>query len=449
MKRDRNATGCVSIIGASSDIANSSRGRSTLSTAPRRYAAKVLASLLGLLAIAGGAPVAAPLDVSNADERRITIGLLNPVTGPFAQLGQDVNDGFELYIVERGGSLAGYAVDLVFEDEANDPATAMRAAERLVERAGADVLVGFVNSEVAYATAGYIVERGVPLIITVAGANDLTQRAAADNIFRVSYTSSQDTLPMGTYACKALRYERVAVVALDYAFGWEGAGGFARAYEDAGCTVIQEIYVPLGTREWAPFVQRIDGAADAVFALVPGADAIRFVQAYRDAGVQAPLIGSGTLTDEEVLEQMGELAAGVVTTLHYSAALDTDANRAFVAAFEEAYGRPASRYVEGGYTAALVLDAALARIDGELSSAAITAALGGVEVEAPRGPIRFDEYGQAVYNVYVRQVREVDGEWRNVVIDSIEEVSQFWTYEPDEYLGFPRYEHLKGGWSTN
>ena len=396
-----------------------------------------------------------PVDDPDVDEepddadRTITIGLLNPVTGPFAALGEDVNDGFAFYVEQQGGSLAGYDVELVFEDEANDAAIATEAAERMVERAGADILVGFVNSGVTYAAASYIVEEGIPLIITVAGANDLTQRDAADNIFRVSYTSSSDTLPMGTYACEELGHETVSVVALDYAFGWEAAGGFARAYEDAGCDVIQETYVPLGTQDWAPFVQEIDRDADAVFALIAGPDSIRFVQAYRDFGIEAPLIGGGTLTDEEVLEQMGAIAEGIVTTLHYSAALDTDENRTFVEAFEDEHGRTVSRYVEGGYASAMILEAALTKIGGDVSFDAIIDALDDVEVDAPRGPIRFDEYGQAVYNIYVREVQEVDGVWQNTVIDTIEDVSQFWTYDAEGYMGFPRYEELKDTWSSN
>lgn len=428
-----------------------SRPRPNGSSLRRRAALTVVVLLLTLAACEAGpgAPEPSEPDAADAAGRepaRVTIGLLNPLTGPFAALGEDVNDGFALYLEEQGGRLGGLEVELLIEDEANDPAIAREHAERLVEQGEVDVVAGFVNSGVAYAAAPVFVEAGVPLIVTVAGADDLTQRDAEDSVFRLSYTSSQDAMPMGTYACAELGYERAAVVALDYAFGWEAAGGFSLAFEDAGCDVVEEIYVPLDEQDWTPFVQQIDDDVDAVWAVVAGPDAIRFTQAYADVGLQAPLIGLGTLTDEEVLAQQQSLADGIVTTLHYSRALGSPENAAFVAAFEDAYGRTVSRYAEGGYAAAMVIDAALAAADAP-TRAALIDALGQVEVAAPRGPLHFDAFGQAVYQVYVRQVVETPDGWENEVIEALEDVSQFWTYEPERFLAAPRFEERKGSWA--
>lgn len=383
---------------------------------------------------------------AEATEGSVTVGLINPLTGPFAALGEDTNDGFQMYLDEQGGVLSGYEVTVVSEDTANDTAVAIEGVERLLGQ-GADVLVGFVNSGVTYGASEVVRESGVPLIITTAGADDLTQRDAAENIFRVSYTSSQDSMPLGQYACEELGYESVAIVGLDYAFGWEAAGGFAMAYEDAGCEVVQELYAPLGTQDWAPFVQQIDTSADAVWTVIAGSDAIRFTRAFSDFGVELPLIGHGSTTDEQVLEEQQQFAEGAVTTLHYAGALDTEDNVAFREAFEEEY-RSVSQYAEHGYASAMVIEAALASLDGEVTPEALVDAIAAVEVEAPRGPLSFDEYGQAVYNVYVREtVQDDEGRWVNQVIHTFEDVSQFWTYDPEEFMSGERLADRRGTWA--
>lgn len=401
-------------------------------------------------AVSGGgedesSTAAAETPGASATAAPVTVGLVNPVTGPFAALGEDVNDGFQLFVDEHDGMLGGHPVEVVTEDTANDTSVAQEAVAKLVDD-DVDVLAGFVNSGVTYGVAGDIVDAGVPLIITTAGADDLTQRDAADNIFRVSYTSSQDAMPLGEYACTELGYETMAIVGLDYAFGWEAASGFAKAYEDAGCDVVQEVYAALGSTDWAPFVQQLDTEADAVWAVIPGSDGIRFMQAYRDFGVELPLVGHGATTDEQILSEQQGLAADTVTTLHYSAVIEDESNQDFVELFEQEAGRSVSQYAEHGWAAAQVLDAALATLDGAVDRAELVEAIGDVQVEAPRGPLSFDDYGQAIYTVYVRQVTEVDGEWVNAVIDTYPETSQFWTYDPEEFLDGPPLAELKGTW---
>jgi branched-chain amino acid transport system substrate-binding protein len=386
-------------------------------------------------------------EVGDAARETVTVGLINPLTGPFTALGEDVNAGFELYLEEQGGTLSGYEVEVIKEDTANDAAVAIEGVNRLLDR-GADMLVGFVNSGVTYGASETVQESGVPLIITVAGADNLTQRDAAENVFRVSYTSSQDAMPLGEYACKELGYETVSLVGLDYAFGWEAAGGFAKAYEDAGCEVVQELYAPLGTQDWAPFVQQIDKDADAVWSVIAGSDAIRFLRSYNDFGVTQPLIGHGSLTDEQVLEEQKELAEGVVTSLHYSSVIDNEVNDHFRAAFEERFDRGVSQYSEHGYAAAQVIEAALAKLDGPVTNEALVEAIAEVEVDAPRGPLSFDEFGQAVYTVYVREVgQDEDGRWVNKVVDEFEDVSQFWRYDPEEFMSGEPLAELRGTWA--
>lgn len=376
----------------------------------------------------------------------ITVGLINPTTGPFAALGEDVNAGFELYVEENGGQLAGYDVEILREDTANDTAVAIEGVERLLSD-GADVMLGFVNSGVTYGASEVVRESGVPLIITTAGADNLTQRDAADNIFRLSYTSSQDSMPLGDYACNELGHETTAIIGLDYAFGWEAASGFAKAYEDAGCEIVQELYAPLGTQDWAPFVQQLDTSADAVWAVIAGSDAIRFTRAYSDFGVELPLLGHGSTTDEQVLEEQAQFAEGAITSLHYSGAIESEDNVAFRETFESSTGRSVSQYAEHGWATAQVIEAALEEA-GSADSDALMEAIGNVQVEAPRGPLSFDEYGQAVYRVYVREVTQDDeGRWINQVIEQYDDVSQFWNYDPEEFMAGEPLAELRGSWA--
>ena len=376
----------------------------------------------------------------------VTVGLINPITGPFAALGEDVNAGFELYVEENGGQLAGYDVEILSEDTANDTAVAIEGVERLLSD-GADVMLGFVNSGVTYGASEVVRESGVPLIITTAGADDLTQRNAADNIFRVSYTSSQDSMPLGDYACNELGHETTAIIGLDYAFGWEAASGFAKAYEDAGCEVVQELYAPLGTQDWAPFVQQLDTSADAVWAVIAGSDAIRFTRAYSDFGVELPLLGHGSTTDEQVLEEQAQFAEGAITSLHYSGAIESEENVAFRELFESSTGSSVSQYAEHGWATAQVIEAALEEA-GSAESDALVEAIGNAQVQAPRGPLSFDEYGQAVYRVYVREVtQDDDGRWINQVVEQYDDVSQFWDYDPEEFMAGEPLAELRGTWA--
>jgi len=395
----------------------------------------------------GGREAGSDGAAAEGEKGTIIVGLLNPATGPFAALGEDVNAGFQAYLDSKGGVLSGYGVKVVTGDTANDEAKASIKARQLVEQDGAQIVIGFVNSAVAYAVAPYLVKADVPLLITVAGADGLTREMGGD-IFRVSYTSSQDTMPAGEYTCKDLGYETAAIVALDYSFGWEAAGGFARTYEGAGCDVVQEIYAPLETQDWGPYISQIDKSVDTVFVVAPGSDGIRLLSAYRGFGGEVPIVAHGSTTDEQLLSSQAETADGVVTSLHYSPRLDTSVNKTFVQQFSEATDRGANQYAEDGYTAAMVLEAALADFDGEVTSGDLKEALGNVSLEAPRGPLEFDEYGQAVYNVYIRKVELTDGEWVNEPIETIPDVSQFWTYEPEEYLKFPPYDELKGTWAN-
>lgn len=418
-------------------------------------AAAVLISIGMLSAACGGegSDGEAGAQATGADGKgTLKVGLFLPQVGPFAGIADDQADGFRHYVENVAeGSLGGYDVEIVEADTANDPAVARENVQRLVERDEVDVVVGIISSAVAYAVAPYLEESGVPVILTATAADGLTQGERAPNFFRVSTASSQIMMPLGTYACEKLGYKTASMVSLDYAFGYEAMGGFARAFEDAGCEVVQEIYSPLGTADWGPVVQRIDKDADVVVQTTSGSDAVKFLQAYRDFGLtDIPLLANGFATDTSTLPEPAqrELATDLRSVAWYAESSESEANQEFQSSFSEEYGYTPGLYAEATYVAGMVLAAALETLD-ELSPEDLTSAIAEVSLDdAPRGTLTFDEYGQAILPIYLREMNDEGGELKNTVIETIdEEATQFWTYEPEEYLKFKPYTELKGTWA--
>jgi branched-chain amino acid transport system substrate-binding protein len=274
--------------------------------------------------------------------------------------------------------------------------------------------------------------------------DDITQRKPVRWIVRTSFTGSQATHPLGDYAYKQLNMKRVATISMDYAFGWESNAGFQRVFEDLGGKVVQRIWTPLTVQDYAPYLASLRKDIDGVYACHTGGLSPRFVKAWSDYGLKdrLPLVGIGTLTDENVLKGMGDEALGVITSLIYSAALDTPANKKFSASYEKRFSRQTSLYAAEGYTGARFYHDALRAINGEAEDKEkLLAALRKVEVaDDPRGPLKMDELGNPIQNIYIRKVARVGGKLQNTVIHTYPNVSQFWTYNKDEYLKTPPYD---------
>jgi branched-chain amino acid transport system substrate-binding protein len=381
--------------------------------------------------------------VSWAQKGPIKIGFLVPQTGPLAANGKDMINGMQLYLEEQGYKLAGREVKLIVEDDAGVPATGLTKARSLVESQGVHVLIGPLSAAVGYAIAPYVDSKKVPTLFPIVSSEDITQRKRSPYIIRTGWSSSQPSHPFGKWVYDNLKYRKLAMIGYDFAFGWEVAAGFQRTFEESGGQVVQKLWSPLNTADYGPYLAQLRRDVDAVYAIFSGADALRFAKQYADAGLKArlPLIGGGTFTDEHVLRTMGDEALGIVTALHYSAALQNPANQRFVKAYEAKYQQVPSYYSEGPYVTGVALKAALESIGGDIENVdRFLGALRKVDLsDAPRGPIRFDEYGNPVQNVYVRKVERVGGRLQNTVIHTFPAVSQFWTYKPEDYLKNPVY----------
>jgi branched-chain amino acid transport system substrate-binding protein len=283
----------------------------------------------------------------------------------------------------------------------------------------------------------------MPMLYPVVSADDLTQRKRSKWIVRTGWSASQPNHAFGEYAYRVLKVRTVATVALDYAFGWESVGGFQRTFEAEGGRITQKIWAPVSVHDFAPYLAQISRDVDAVYALVLGRAALQFMRQYQEFGLKARvrLIGGGTTTDEHVLPFMGDEALGVITALHYSAALQTPANQKFVAAYRARYKKVPSYYSESMYSGAKWLVAAAEAVHGRVEDReAFREALRTVRVtDLPRGPAQLDEFGSPIENVYIRKVERVNGELQNSVIETFSGVSQFWTYNPADYLRQPLY----------
>jgi len=394
------------------------------------------------LSMMAATAVGSPVSAQAKDP--IKIGFFAPLSGFAAQTGKDMLAGLQLYLKEQGGSVGGREIVLISEDTEAKPAVALTKVRKLVEKDGVHILMGGLLASTGYALQPYVDGKKIPTLYPVMSPDDLTQRKRAKWIVRTGWSSSLPSHPFGEYAYNELGLRKIVTIGFDYAFGWEVIGGFQKTFEDAGGTVVQKIWVPVGNRDYAPFLPQIDKDADAVFALLFGAGALQFGKQFEEFGLKGKfmLLGGGTTTDEHVLPSMGDEAIGIITTLHYSAAIDTPVNKAFTGPYRDFAGKSASYYSEALYTGGRWAIEAMKSIDGNVEDrAALLAALQKQQLsDVPRGPLKIDNYGNPIQNVYIRKVEKVGGELQNTVVKTYPDVSQFWTYGPDKFLEQPVYD---------
>jgi len=381
---------------------------------------------------------------AGAQKGPIKIGFLAPMTGGAAQIGKDMTNGLQMWLEENGHQIAGRKVEVIVEDTQGQPNIALTKLQKLVESDKVHVLAGGLFAHVGYALAPKVDQLGVPMLYPVMAADDLTQRKPSKWVVRNGWTSSQPNHPFGEYVAKTLGYKRVVSIAIDYSFGWEQVGGFQKTFEEHGGQIVQKLWAPLGTTDFAPYLSQIKRDADAVFALMVAQSALRFPKQYQDAGLKAklPLLGGGTTFDEFVLPSLGDEAVGGISALIYSAALDTPQNKRFVTEYRNKYKKVPSYYSEVCYTTGRWINEAAKAVGGEVENRdRFLAALRKVEVpDAPRGPVKLDAHGNPIQNVYIRKVEKKDGELWNTVIHTYPAVSQFYKYKPEEFLKQPVYD---------
>jgi branched-chain amino acid transport system substrate-binding protein len=394
-----------------------------------------------LAGTAGGAAtalgIAAPAVAQNAPFK---IGLLTVKTGPLAQGGNQMEQGIATFLKQKGNTLAGRKVELISADTGGNPAGAKTKAQEVIERDGVNVILGPLAAFELLAITDYVRDHETPLI-SLAAAEDVTQRRANPFIIRPSGTSAQCCHVMGDYAAKDLKYKRVATFSEDFAFGYEQMAGFQRVFEDDGGKVVKKLWPPLVTPDYTPYIAQIHDV-DCCFEGLAGSNPVKFMRAYADLGVKAqvPLLTGWTAMDDALLKSLGDEAVGVVSAAWYSADFDSESNKRFVADMQKDYGVLPGGYSAGMYIAGQCVEAALEKLGKDADGKAFAAALHDVSLtDTPRGPFHFDHLGNVVGAVFIRRCERKDGKLVNTVIKTYPDVSQFWTYDEKAFLAQPVY----------
>lgn len=362
-----------------------------------------------------------------ADET-IKVGLVAPFSGPFADYGKQMQAGINAYMKKNGDHVAGKKVEVIVRDTTGPvPEVAKRLAQELVVRDKVDFLAGFGLTPEALAVAPVAEQAKKPMIVMNAASSVVTTKS--NYIARFSMTLPQVAGPMASWAVKNNIKSAVTLVA-DYAPGIDAETAFKTNFLGGGGQVIESIRVPLRNPEFAPFVQRIkDDKPQAVFIFVPaGEQGIAFMKTYREKGLAEAgikVIATGDLTDDHVLQSMGDPTLGVITTFHYSAAHDSPENKAFLKTYAEANpdgGKPNFMSVAAYDGMAAIYEVAR-KLNGNIDGDKAMAVLKGMKLASPRGTIMIDPATRdIVQTVYVRKVEKVGGELQNVEFDKFADV---------------------------
>ena len=389
---------------------------------------------------AGIAAVASPGLALAQNSGPVRVGLLAAKTGPLASGGIDMELALTMFLKERDYTLAGRKIDLIVADTAGVPATARTKAQELVEKNDVHCIIGPLAAFEALAIIDYLTEKQVPTL-GVSAAEEMTKRHPSPWYVRLTSTSAQCAYPLAEYSAKELKYKKIVTIADDFAYGHEMCAGFQRVFEDNGGKIIQKIFTPLATPDYGSYVAQVKNA-DAIFLGTAGSNGFRFLRQFIEYGLKDKMavIGGMTALDESVLRNMGDEALGIVTTSWYSAELDNPFNKAFAPTFRKQVKYDPGYYAGSTYLSGEVLEAALKTIKANAEDKkALMTAIRGNNVQTIRGLLKFDEFGNAVGDVYIRKVTRSDGRLVNSVIKSYPDVSQFWTYGKTEFLKNPVY----------
>jgi branched-chain amino acid transport system substrate-binding protein len=351
----------------------------------------------------------------------IKVGLMLPYSGTYAALGNAIENGFKLYVQEQGGKLGGREIQYFKVDDESEPSKATDNVNKLIKRDNVDVLVGTVHSGVALAMAKAAKDNNTLLVIPNAGADAITGPMCGPNIIRSSFSNWQPGYAMGVVAGQK-GVKRAMTITWNYAAGAESTKGFAEGLEKGGGKVTKELNLPFPNVEFQALITEIAAQKpEAVYAFFAGAGAVKFVKDYAAAGLNKtiPLYGPGFLTDG-TLEAQGASAQNMLTTLHYADDLNTPKNNAFRKAYALAYKAQPDVYAVQGYDAAQILGAGLKAVNGDLAKRdQLSAAMRKTVVDSPRGKFTISPAGNPVQDIYLREVKGNNNEFRSIAVKSL------------------------------
>ena len=389
---------------------------------------KIQKMLAALATVAGLALASAPVAAQT-----IKIGVINTYSGPFATLGDLIDKGIKLYMKQNADKLPpGVKIELVVRDAGGpNPDKAKQLAQELIVRDRIQILTGVVFTPNAMAIAPLTQEAKLPFFIMNAGTSVITERSPY--IARFSFTLWQSTYPLGAWASR--KYKNAYIAVSDFAPGHDSEAGFERGFTEGGGKIVGKVRMPVANPDFVPFMQRAkDARPDVVFAFVPaGRQATQIMKAYSDLGLDkagVKLIGPGDITTDEELPNMGDVALGVITMHHYSAAATRPANKAFIAAWKKEYGEKSwpSFMSVGAWDAMDAIYYVIREQNGKIDPDRTMALVKKYKnPNSPRGPIAIDpETRDIVQNEYMREVKKVGGLLANVEFETFPQVKDPW-----------------------
>ncbi len=373
--------------------------------------------------IAGAAALLA-LRAAHAQEERFRIGLILPMTGPFASTGKQLEAAARLYMAKAGDTVAGMKVELIVKDDVSTPEMTKRLAQQLIVNDKVQVLAGFGLTPLAFATAPIATQSKTPMVVMAAATSTITE--SSPFIVRSSFTAAQVVTSLADWAAKD-GIKRVVSLVTDYAPGIDAEKYFNERFAAAGGQIVESIRVPLRSPDFAPFLQRVrDAKPDALFAFVPAGVGATLMKQFTERGLDKAgirLIAEGSVTDDDILETMGDAALGVVTAHHYSAAHPSAANKAFVEAFGAAHGGLRPNFMAVGAWDGMRLIYEAAKATKGAGGQALVDAMKGQTFESPRGPFTIDAATRdVVHNIYIRKVERVGGRLWNTEFATVANV---------------------------
>jgi branched-chain amino acid transport system substrate-binding protein len=356
----------------------------------------------------------------------VRVGLILPLTGPFAPTGRQIEAGVRLYMQQHGTTVAAKKIELIVKDDGNIADNTKRIAQELVVNEKVNVLAGFGLTPLALATAPIATEAKVPMVVMSAATAIIPDRSPY--IVRTSQVTSQTTIGIADWAPKN-GIKRVVTLVTDYAPGIDIEKSFSERFKAAGGEIIEQIRVPLANPDFAPFLQRVhDAKPEGLFVFVPAGVGSIFMKQFVERGLDKSgvrLIGTGDMTDDDILNGIGDVALGITTSHHYSALHPSALNKAFVADFRKTSNMRPNFMGVAGYDGMQLIYKALEKTKGSPNGDALVEAMKGMAWESPRGPISIDpQTRDIVQNIYVRKVERVDGELYNVEFQTFEAVKK-------------------------
>ena len=378
----------------------------------RQWIALIAASLLGLTA-------------AHAQDNAFKVGLLLPMTGPFASTGKQMEAGARLYLQQNGSTVAGKKIELILKDDTSTPDVTKRLAQEMVVNQKVNVLAGFGLTPLAFATAPVATQSKTPMVVMAAATSSITQ--ASPYIVRSSFTVPQVVTALADWAYKN-NIKKVVSLVTDYGPGVDSEKFFKDTFVANGGVVVETLRVPLRNPDFAPFLQKVrDAKPDALFAFVPAGVGTALMKQFTERGLDKAgirVIAEGSVTDDDILNDMGEVALGLVTAHHYSASHNSPQNKKFVEAFAKANNGMRPNFMAvGAYDGMRVIVEALKATQGKGDGDALLAAMKGQIFESPRGSMYIDaQTRDVVHSIYIRKVERKNGQLYNTEIETIKDV---------------------------